>query len=178
MPLNEDGSLSFFYIDAHEEQNGNEVYLFGKVYHKEMQSYLSCTILVRGLERTLFFVPKIKGKSRGTLTADEEDKLLTNVHTELEEIRKRRFKEIPRFRSKGVSRKYCFEMPIPHGEHRLLKVKYPSQYPPLPLGLTGNTFEAVFGAQQSMLELFILKRKIKGPCWLTIKNANKVQNLA
>jgi DNA polymerase alpha subunit A len=25
-----------------------------------------------------------------------------------------------------------------------------------------------------MLELFILKRKIKGPCWLTIKNAQKV----
>lgn len=25
-----------------------------------------------------------------------------------------------------------------------------------------------------MLELFILKRKIKGPCWLTIKNFKKV----
>ena len=25
-----------------------------------------------------------------------------------------------------------------------------------------------------MLELFILKRKIKGPCWLTIKNAKHV----
>ena len=46
--------------------------------------------------------------------------------------------------------------------------------PPLPLGLTGNTFEAMFGSQQSMLELFILKRKIKGPCWLTVKNAQRV----
>lgn len=146
LPLNDDGTLSFFYIDAHEEQNGHEIYLFGKVYHKQMQSYVSCTILVHGLERTLYFLPKIKGKARGTLTTEEEDKLLTNVHTELEELRKRRFKEIPRFRSKGVSRKYCFEMPIPHGEHRLLKVKYPSQYPALPSGLTGNTFEAVFGA--------------------------------
>jgi len=27
-----------------------------------------------------------------------------------------------------------------------------------------------------MLELFILKRKIKGPCWLTIANAKKVDN--
>ena len=26
-----------------------------------------------------------------------------------------------------------------------------------------------------MLELFILKQKIKGPCWLTLKNPNKVQ---
>jgi DNA polymerase alpha subunit A len=91
-----------------------------------------------------------------------------NVFAELDEIRKRRFKEITRWKCKGVSRKYCFEMPLPHGEHRFLKIKYPSTMPPLPLGLTGNTFEAVFGAQQSMLELFILKRKIKGPCWLTV----------
>lgn len=100
------------------------------------------------MERTLFVLPKVKGgKARGTLTSEEEDKLLINVHTELEEMRKRRFKEIPRFRCKGVSRKYCFEMPLPHGEHRFLKVKYPARYPPLPLGLNGNTFEAVFGAQ-------------------------------
>jgi DNA polymerase alpha subunit A len=68
-------------------------------------------------------------------------------------------------------------MPLPHGEHRLLKVKYPATMPPLPLGLSGNTFETVFGTQQSMLELFILKRKIKGPCWLTITNPIKVSQI-
>jgi DNA polymerase alpha subunit A len=54
------------------------------------------------------------------------------------------------------------------------KSKYDATFPSLPSGLTGNTFECVFGLNQSMLELFILKRKIKGPCWLTIKNAQKV----
>ena len=49
-------------------------------------------------------------------------------------------------------------------------IKYPAENPPLPANLTGNTFECIFGANQSMLELFLLKRKIKGPCWLTIKN--------
>ena len=56
----------------------------------------------------------------------------------------------------------------------MLKIKYPATCPPLPNNLTGNTFEAVFGTNQSMLELFILKRKIKGPCWLTLKNVKKV----
>ena len=60
-------------------------------------------------------------------------------------------------------------MPIPHGELSLLKIKYDSNMPQLPTNLTGKTFECLFGANQSMLELFILKRKIKGPCWLTIK---------
>jgi hypothetical protein len=95
----------------------------------------------------MFVLPKTKGKARGTLTQEESDKLLMNAFAELDEIRKRRFKEITRWKCKGVSRKYCFEMPLPHGEHRFLKIKYPSTMPPLPLGLTGNTFEAVFGAQ-------------------------------
>lgn len=30
--FNKDGSLSFFWIDAHEENHGSEIYLFGKVW--------------------------------------------------------------------------------------------------------------------------------------------------
>lgn len=126
------------------------------------------------MERTVYAIPKVKGgKARGTLTQDEENKLLTNVYTEMEEIRKRRFKDITMLKCKGVRRKYCFETPLDHGEHKILKIKYPATMPPLPANLTGNTFEAIFGSQQSMLELFILKQKIKGPCWLTIKNPIK-----
>ena len=43
------------------------------------------------MDRTVFILPKVKGKARGTLTKEEEDKLLMNVFTELEEMRKRRF---------------------------------------------------------------------------------------
>lgn len=100
--------------------------------------------------------------------------MATNVFTELEELRKKRFTSITRWKCKPVTRKYCFEMPIPHGEHKLLKIKYDSTMPALPANLTGRTFECLFGANQSMLELFILKQKIKGPCWLTIKNAKKM----
>ena len=73
-----------------------------------------------------------------------------------------------------MTRKYAFEMPISHGEHQFLKIKYDATCPPLPHNLSGNTFDCVFGANQSMLELFILKRKIKGPCWMTIRNPVKV----
>lgn len=66
-------------------------------------------------------------------------------------------------------------MPISHGEHKFLKIKYPAENPPLPANLTGNTFECIFGANQSMLELFLLKNKIKGPCWLKIRNFDKPQ---
>ena len=67
-------------------------------------------------------------------------------------------------------------MPITHGEHKFLKIKYPAENPPLPSNLTGNTFECIFGTNQSMLELFLLKRKIKGPCWLKIKDFQRLKS--
>ena len=34
----------------------------------------------------------------------------------------------------------------------------------------GKSFEYMFGVNGSLLEEFLLKRKIMGPCWLTIKH--------
>jgi len=65
---------------------------------------------------------------------------------EFNELRKNRFKKIQAFKCKFVSRKYAFEMPISHGEHKFLKIKYSADLPPLPSNLTGNTFECIFGA--------------------------------
>ena len=48
-------------------------------------------------------------------------------------------------------------MPIAHGEHKFIKVKYAATMPTLPSDLKGNSFQCVFGANQSMLESFILK---------------------
>jgi len=37
LPLNPDGSLSFYWFDAHEENNGADLYIFGKVYQPEVK---------------------------------------------------------------------------------------------------------------------------------------------
>lgn len=43
--------------------------------------------------------------------------------------------------------------------------------PALPLDCSGRTFSRIFGTNTSAFELFVLKRKIMGPCWLEIKDA-------
>lgn len=144
--------------------------MFGKVWQPEINSFVSCSILVKGMERTLYALPKIKGnKARGALSAEEEQVIEQSMILEFNNLRKNRFKNIPGFKCKMVAKKYSFEMPISHGEHKFLKIKYSAEHPPLASNLTGNTFECIFGANQSMLELFLLKRKIKGPMWLQIK---------
>lgn len=169
LSFNSDGTLSFFWFDAHEETYGSEVFLFGKVWQPETKSFVSCSLKVNGLERAVYFYPKVTQKE--PLTEEQEKALKASMIMEFTQMKQTQFKKIRDFKCKFVSRKYAFELPIPHGEHKFLKVKYSAKDPPLPATLKGNTFECVFGAQQSMLELFILKRKIKGPCWLRIKGA-------
>ena len=65
---------------------------------------------------------------------------------EFGQLAETQFKRVKDYRCKFVSRKYAFEYPIPHGEHKVLKVKYSAAYPPLPATLRGNTFECIFGA--------------------------------
>ena len=67
-------------------------------------------------------------------------------------------------------------MPLERGKHQFLKIKYKALYPPLPDNLSGQTFKHIFGKKRSMLELFLIKRKIMGPCWLKINNPVVLRN--
>lgn len=147
MKFNEDGSLSFYWFDAHEENYGADLYLFGKVWQPEVNAFVSCALRVQGMERTIFALPKMKNnKARGSLSEEEEKVQQQSMILEFNQLRQSRFKSITNFKCKFVSRKYAFEMPISHGEHKFLKIKYPATQPPLPANLTGNTFECLFGA--------------------------------
>ena len=95
---------------------------------------------------------------------------LGKIYSELEEMRSSKFPSIKKWECKPVTREYAFELPIPHGFYKVLKIVYSASFPPLPRHLSGENFEYIFGTHTSMLELFILKNKIMGPCWMTIKN--------
>jgi DNA polymerase alpha subunit A len=91
IPYNPDGSISFYWFDAHEENFGSEIYLFGKVYQPETKSFVSCTLKINGMQRILYALPKLKNKSRDTLSEEEEKKLVFNIQIEIEDLRKRKF---------------------------------------------------------------------------------------
>ena len=43
--------------------------------------------------------------------------------------------------------------------------------PELSMNTSGSTFKHVFGTNTSAFELLVVKRRIMGPCWLSIKDA-------
>jgi DNA polymerase alpha subunit A len=73
LEFNKDGSLSFFWFDAHEETYGSDLILFGKVWQPQTKSFVSCSLKVNGMERTVFFYPK------GEVTAENENDVKKNM---------------------------------------------------------------------------------------------------
>ncbi len=127
------------------------------------------------MERTIYALPRSEMITHA-MTKEQKDAKMMEIYSEIEELRKKRYGQITKWKCRPVELQYAFEMPIMHGWHKLLEIKYESRFPALPANLTGKTFQCLFGANQSMLELFILEQKIKGPCWLTINNVKKVQD--
>ncbi|GAX83060.1 hypothetical protein CEUSTIGMA_g10486.t1 [Chlamydomonas eustigma] len=205
LPLDAQGYLSFFYLDAYEniESRPGEVFLFGKVQADDPVSshskaaatcsqLVSCCVLVKGLQRSLIVVPRkdIFDDRDGEISqleaeaAAEPSKKINllkylqerckDVKAELRELLSRH--GIKQHRMVPIKRNYAFEVDgVPHGLQYCIKVRYPASDPTLPLGLTGSTFVTIFGAQQSPLEALLIKRGLKGPSWLSVKGATKVE---
>jgi DNA polymerase alpha subunit A len=176
----EEEYMSMYWLDACE-QNG-VIYLFGKVALAaeggKDKRFVSCCVAVHGSERNLFVLPRATGTTHVDGTPVRYG--MAEVHKELSSLLVPDI--IPRsqgqsFKCKTVKRKYAFEHgEIPRRETEYLKVVYTARhgYPSVKQCLGGKHIERIFGAGSSCLELFLLKRKLMGPCWITIKNPRTI----
>ncbi|KAK4416185.1 DNA polymerase alpha catalytic subunit [Sesamum alatum] len=105
---------------------------------------------------------------------ESQKALRTRLHDLASDLKTEMTKElldrnVSNFSMAPVKRNYAFERSdIPHGENYVLKINYPFKDPPLPSDLNGKNFCALLGTHNSAMELFLIKRKIKGPSWLSI----------
>ncbi|XP_019267003.1 PREDICTED: DNA polymerase alpha catalytic subunit [Nicotiana attenuata] len=182
--LDSDGSLPFFILDAHEElygANAGNLYLFGKV--KAGGAYHSCCIVVKNMQRCVYAIPDGSVFCTDTisnLSRDVEESRISpsDFRSQLHEMasglkaecrNKLLEHNISSFSMAPVKRNYAFERSdVPRGENFVLKINYPFKDPPLPSDLKGEKFSALLGTHSSAMELFLIKRKIKGPSWLSI----------
>lgn len=170
LPVKKDGSLYVYWYDAIEDNVRLKpcVIFFGKVYQPQTDSYSSISVIFNNINRTMYVLPKSPDPNSNEKDYEENIK---EVYDEFEHLRKTKFNNIKSFLSKTVKRKYCFELPIDREkEHKVLKVKYNSEYGTLPSNITGETFSYIFGKNSSLLETILINKKIQGPCWLKIAN--------
>lgn len=159
--IEEDGSLNFFWTD-YTEINGS-LCLFGKVFNKKKEVFVSCFVKVDNILRKLYFLP------RQPETEDEEGDMMPlfeevgNLMTKL---------NVNTHKVKPCTRKYAFELPDVPKETKYLKLLYPYTKPALSMDVTGQTFSRVFGTNTALFEQFVLWKNIMGPCWLKIEDAD------
>ncbi|WVZ14207.1 hypothetical protein V8G54_011773 [Vigna mungo] len=182
--LEEDGSLRFYILDAYEEfhgENRGTIYLFGKV--KTGDLYQSCCVIVKSMQRCVYAVPSrplLRTEEMMSLERDVQEsrissedffkKLQDAVADVKNEITKHLVNlDVSNFSMAPVKRKYAFDrFEVPTGENYVVKINYSFKGPVLPADLKGESFCALLGTSCSALELFLIKRKIKGPSWLQV----------
>eukprot|EP00934_Nitzschia_sp_Nitz4_P001836 Nitzschia sp. Nitz4//scaffold294_size23022//6123//10997//NITZ4_008514-RA/size23022-snap-gene-0.2-mRNA-1//-1//CDS//3329546223//1836//frame0 len=168
-----DRTIDFFWIDAAERKG--DIHVYGKVESpKEKGKFISCCVVVRGNQRNLFVLPK---KDTDGNYAPMED-----VYGDVAAILKNGV--LPNtagtsWAAKEVQRRYAFEDPdVPREETTYLKVVYDAKFPAPSEDVCqhgkGNIAKILNGGA-SPLETFVLKRKLKGPCWLRIKNPQPIK---
>lgn len=167
--------IDFFWMDIADKGNG-EVILYGKVavppqpgQNNNRPQFVSCCAVIKNNVRNLFVLPR--------KTESGEYESMQNVHQEMNSVLKGPV--IPRiegasWRGKVVKRKYAFsDNSLPREETQYMKVVYDAKYP-LPSEQVcdngGQYFQRILGSGCSLLENFIVKRKLMGPCWLRIKS--------
>ncbi|XP_017650998.1 DNA polymerase alpha catalytic subunit isoform X3 [Nannospalax galili] len=138
--------FQFYWLDAYEDPYNQPgvVFLFGKVWIESAKTHVSCCVMVKNIERTLYFLPR---EMKMDLKTGKE----TAVPVTMKDV-------YDEFDAK-IATKY-----------KIMKFKSKAEMPQLPQNLEGETFSHVFGTNTSSLELFLMNRKMKGPCWLEVKN--------
>lgn len=168
--LVEDGDekyIDMFWMDAVERRG--DIFVYGKVVSlTEADKFVSCCAIVKGNMRNLFVLPR---KDENGEYVD-----MAKVHGELKSILQPSC--IPKvigasWAGKVVNRKYAFEDPeVPREETKYLKVVYDAKYPSPSEGVChggGEFVHKILNGKATILETFILKRRVMGPCWLRIK---------
>ncbi|OII76403.1 DNA polymerase family protein [Cryptosporidium andersoni] len=169
--------LSFYVVDIAEDFNSSEIYLFGKVFtqnlnnmsNKQMELNESACIIIQNTYKSLYIYPKDAYPEHPNPVD-----ICQSVAKEMISIRKKY--NIPQIKMKPVVRNFAFtQSGVKYGPNQpFLKVLYPSKSPNLPNNIKGETFSHIFGLNKSLIENFIIKRRIKGPSWLKIMKPYKV----
>lgn len=155
--------IDMYWMDLCERGNGDLI-VFGKVLYEK--AYISTCVLVTGNVRNLFVLPK------------STDTDLMDVHGEIGNMLQAQH-ILPRaagvsWKGKPVQRNYAFgDASIPRTATDYLKVVYDAKYPAPAEEVCmsgGQHFSKILGAGASLVENFIIKRKLMGPCWVRIQN--------
>ncbi|KAG5673797.1 hypothetical protein PVAND_003814 [Polypedilum vanderplanki] len=171
-------TTKFYYLDAWTDiiNRPGEIYLFGKVQVPGEDTYNSICVRIENVNRHLFLLPRTHVYDFKTKSLTDQEVSIADVYQEFDERITKEIK-ITSFKSRKVYKSFAFSVSNVHVplESEYLEVVYSGKYPTPNLKNKYSTIAHIFGTNTSPIETFILERKIKGPCWLDVKNFKVVE---
>lgn len=164
--------FNFYWFDMFEKPNSGTVILFGKIYDRN--SWITCSVSVHNIRRNIFFLPRKYQILPNEKLPSDDHVTFKDLEEEVKDLLKKT--GIFKYEMKRTSKRYAFEIPDIPSDADYLKVKYDFNLPSLKSSIQGGRcFSHIFGTTSGALELFLIKRNIMGPCWLSIKPTNMLK---
>ncbi|XP_047343653.1 DNA polymerase alpha catalytic subunit-like isoform X2 [Vespa velutina] len=156
----------FYWWDAYEDiyKQQGIVYLFGKVYIDSIKTCYSCCLSIKNLPRRIYLLPT--KYFRDSFDDNPRSTTMEDVYNEFNELANKL--GIKEFQSRRVWKKYVFKEDV-QDYTEYLEILYPAIYPAIDSNYTGLAIDKILETTISPLQLLLLERNIKGPCWLEIK---------
>jgi DNA polymerase alpha subunit A len=152
-------TLNFFLTEIiPDNKNSSIIYLFGK--SKKQDTFINTCVKVKDLKREIYIMPKREA------TAEE-------VIGEIESLIKNSKEGKLDYQMEIVKKKYCFELDVDYRNEEVDVVKLSYSFDKKALTSIkqiGNKYKGVFGLNYNPIEIFMLRNKILGSCWLDIGN--------
>ncbi|VDP01660.1 unnamed protein product [Soboliphyme baturini] len=169
--LNNCQTLKFYYLDLYEDcyKHPGVVHLFGKVNNSQTDSWFSCCVTIKNIERRIWILPREQDQATGSLVTFQQ------VYDEICQLMDRQ--RIREFRVKKVEKRFWRREKDKPLEGEYLELRYPFSNSALPPETVGRTFSKIYGYSSTAQELFLLENSIKGPRFLEIINPGDVNVL-